>query len=116
MAKKLLILLGIILVLAGGFLAYRWSAAEDYTIFATCLTEKGVVMYGTDWCPHCQKQKKMFGGAFKNVLFVDCDKSPECDTVGVKAYPTWFVNGKLLDSGVQQLETLSKLSGCPLPP
>ena len=28
---------------------------------AQCLTEKEVIMYGTEWCSHCKNQKAMFG-------------------------------------------------------
>jgi len=46
---------------------------------------------------------------------VNCDTSPACEEVGVKAYPTWSIDGKLLDSGVKELEVLSRLTGCELP-
>ena len=29
--------------------------------FATCLTEAGAVIYGTDWCSNCQAQKRFWG-------------------------------------------------------
>lgn len=113
--KKIVYLVVIFAVILLGYLGYKMFSPPDYTSFATCLTEHNVIMYGTDWCPHCQNQKKMFGRAFKNVLYVNCDVSPICEEIGVKSYPTWSINGKLLDSGVKELEVLSRLSDCELP-
>lgn len=87
--------------------------SKDYSAFAKCLTEKGVKMYGTDWCPHCKEQKKMFGDAFKYVDYHNCDIDPECEKVGVQGYPTWSIDGKLYP-GTVRLEVLSEMSGCPL--
>jgi glutaredoxin len=85
-----------------------------YDEFAKCLTEKEVKMYGTTWCKYCQMQKGLFGNSFKHINFVDCDKNrQECIAAGVNAYPTWRINGKNY-VGVQQLVTLSQLSGCEL--
>jgi len=39
--------------------------------FAQCLAQKEVTMYGADWCPHCQKQKQLFGKSAKYLPYVD---------------------------------------------
>ena len=86
--------------------------AGQYDEFAQCLTEKGAVMYGTDWCPYCKNQKAMFGASFKNIDYVNCDFSKaECDKNGVTGYPTWKVGGQSF-SGVQPLTKLGSLAGC----
>ena len=55
--------------------------AEQKTSLAECLTQKNVVMYGTERCPHCKDQKAAFGEAFAKVTYVDCDKqSLQCET------------------------------------
>lgn len=81
--------------------------------FAQCLQEKNVVMYGAEWCGHCQNQKKMFGSAFDFVKYVECPQNIQlCLAKGVSGYPTWlFPDGKKLE-GEQSLEALSKLSRC----
>ena len=36
-------------------------------------------MYGTEWCPHCQDQKRAFGTSFKYVQYInarDFTKNP----------------------------------------
>ena len=95
-------------------IAAKDSSPGKYDAFATCLTEKGVKMYGTDWCHFCQEQKKKFGKSFKYIDFVDCDThQKECNIAGVEGYPTWIINEKSY-SGVQQLEYLSSLTKCDL--
>ena len=89
------------------------AKADD---LAKCLTEKGAVMYGTEWCPHCAAQKEMFGSSFEYVTYVDCDKNKRaCVNAGVKGYPTWQINEANYE-GTQSLYDLAKNSGCTLTP
>ncbi|HOX40996.1 MAG TPA: hypothetical protein PK263_02285 [bacterium] len=61
---------------------------------AKFLSEKGAVLYGAYWCPHCQEQKELFGQAFKYIDYVECDAKgtnsnpDECEAVDIKSYPT----------------------------
>lgn len=89
------------------------KTTADPVSFAECLTEKGAVMYGADWCPHCQNQKRMFGGAFSLVNYVECPDDPQrCLDAGIEGYPTWiFADGTKL-TGEQKLETLAEKTGC----
>lgn len=91
------------------------QAAGKYDEFAQCLTEKGAVMYGADWCPHCQNQKKLFGASFQYVTYVECPDEPKrCVDAGITGYPSWiFADGAKLE-GEQSLLTLSDRSGCQL--
>lgn len=114
--KKILIpviIFGAILIgLLFMFLANRPTGPGAYDAFAQCLTDKGVVMHGTEWCPHCQNQKKMFGASFQYINYVDCDKSAgTCNAAGVEGYPTWTINGTNYP-GEQTFYTLSRYSGC----
>lgn len=85
-----------------------------YDTFAKCLTAKGAIMYGANWCSHCQNEKKAFGESFKFINYVECPQNPkQCLDAGVNGYPTWiFSNGKKL-VGEQGLKKLSQASGCP---
>ncbi len=88
------------------------SGQGKYDDFAQCLTEKGVKMYGTEWCSHCQNQKKAFGKSFGYVDFVDCDVDKnECLAAGVTSYPTWRIDGTNY-RGEQHFPRLAQLSGC----
>ena len=90
------------------------KGSGKYDGFAQCLTEKDAVMYGTEWCSHCQNQKKAFGSSFQYVYYVDCDRNKqECLDAGVRGYPTWIINGSKY-SGEQPLYRLSSLTGCEL--
>jgi len=104
------ILLGIFFI----FFISACTSTGKYNGFAQCLTEKEIVMYGTEWCSHCKAQKAMFGKSFEFVNYVDCDKDrSECLINGVRGYPTWKIDGELYP-GEQKLEKLASLSGCEL--
>ena len=120
--KKVLVFVGIIALVAavvyGASLFNKPVEPEGPSAldpFAKCLTEKGAIMYGTEWCPHCQAQKKMFGTSWQYASYVDCDASSGiCNAVNVRSYPTWiFASGERV-SGTQDLNSLAAKSGCNL--
>lgn len=85
---------------------------EQSASIAICITEKGMIMYGTEWCPHCKAQKAMFGNSFSYINYVDCDLNPEaCEVAGVKGYPSWYYDGKLHEGG-KTWQQLKDLTGC----
>jgi len=93
---------------------YFSITAGKYDNFAKCLSQKGVVMYGAEWCTHCKNQKAMFGDSFKYVTYIECTTNEAtCSAAGVSGYPTWVINGKAYP-GEQTLQSLSTLTGCPL--
>ena len=83
---------------------------------AKFLNEKGMVMYGAYWCPHCNDQKKLFGDAVEFVDYVECDeKGPnanpdECIAKGIEGYPTWIYQDKQY-SGYKSLSELAAIVG-----
>jgi protein-disulfide isomerase len=86
----------------------------NYDGFAKCLTEKGVVLYISKYCPHCKNQKEMFGESVKFLNIIDCaDKQQVCVATSIEAVPTWIING-IRYKGEQTLQTLSSLTGCSL--
>ncbi len=92
-----------------------------YDAFAQCLKDKGAVFYGAFWCPHCQKQKKMFGSSVKLLPYVECSTAdgtgmlPACRDKNIQGYPTWeFADGSRL-SGEIPLAQLAEKTGCTLP-
>lgn len=100
-----------------GFVAWVLFPEETiegkYDEFAQCLTEKGIVMYGAEWCSYCKAEKKAFGSSFRLVNYVECPDNPQlCLERGIEGYPTWmFADGRKLE-GKQGLEKLSWESGC----
>lgn len=72
-------------------------------------------MYGTYWCPYCNKQEDLFKNAVSKVQIVECDPKGEnaqpqaCAKANVSSYPTWEIKGKLY-KGMRSLEELALLS------
>ena len=98
-------------------------AEEDRSLdqFAQCLTDKGVKLYGTYWCPNCEEQKKLFKDSFSKIEYIECDPKGEnsqsllCTQKGIDSIPTWeFADGSMM-VGLQKLESLSEKTDCPLP-
>ena len=109
-----------VLIAAGiGFLIWQSvknnQANPELIAFAKCLTEKGAVMYGTDYCEWCQKQKADFKSAWQFINYANCQTDPQkCVAQNIQATPTWiFGNGTKIES-YQTLEQLSTESGCSL--
>jgi hypothetical protein len=116
-----LVVLAALIKLAAGGLADGRSrntldaTADDRVAFAKCLLERGMIMYGVDTCEYCQMQKKMFGQAFDQIRYVNCDfEKPLCQEKGITRYPAWEYQGRI-SSGMQSFEKLSQTSGCILP-
>ncbi len=87
-----------------------------YDVFAQCLAQKKLTMYGAVWCSHCKAEKARFGDSFKYVPYVECTENPnQCLLKGVEGYPTWIDENGVKYVGEQGLEKLSKISGCELP-
>ena|ERR1035437_8462438 len=87
--------------------------------FAQCLTEKGAIMYGAAWCPHCQAQKAAFGDSFKYIKYVECpDNTQLCIDKGVQAFPTWLIGTSTKFEGFDENKTMNELASstsCQLP-
>ncbi len=109
------ILAVIAIALAYGAYVYLVPEAGMHDAFARCLTQKGLVMYGTEWCPHCQEQKQLFGPSFKYVTYVNCDLQPDaCNAANVTTYPTWVYPEGPVTEGTQPLSALADRASCPL--
>ncbi len=115
--------LGIAAIAAVVLTACGDPIGSKYVGFAECITQKGAKMYGTYRCPHCLKQKAMFGreGA-KKLNYIECDPNGKnanpwlCQEKGIDGYPTWeFADGQRI-TGEMTLEILAQKTGCVLPP
>ena len=93
----------------------RKSSAQAIEL-AKVLKEKGVTMYGAYWCPHCSRQKELFGAeAWAIMNYIEC--SPKgyefkgqkvCK--GVDGYPTFKdKTGRVVNvSGERPLDFLAE--------
>ena len=116
------VVLGVIvtaIVRSGGSAAPNESGRYDS--FASCLGEKGAVFYGAFWCPHCAKQKKMFGSSVKLLPYIECStldgnsQTEVCKDKKIESYPTWeFADGSRLNGEIP-LDKLAEKTACVLP-
>lgn len=109
------IILIVPLLLIIGYFSKPKTPFVNLDEFAKCLNQKGIVMYGANWCPHCQNEKKAFGKSFSFVNYVECPENPQrCLAAKIDGYPTWiFPDGRRL-IGEQGIENLARESGCPV--
>lgn len=115
----ILVLVGVMAVVALVLFVFRSAPIKDnpeLDAFAKCLTQKGAVVYGTDYCEWCQKQKADLGGGWQFINYVNCQTDPQkCVSQNIQGTPTWiFQDGSRL-VGYQTLDKLSQQTSCPLP-
>jgi uncharacterized membrane protein len=94
------------------------QSSEQTLTLAHRLQEAGAKMYGAFWCSHCYDQKQEFGReAMAEFPYVECfpegwkkgvKLAPACEAAGVKAFPTWVVNGAVTE-GQLELSALEAL-------
>jgi glutaredoxin len=93
------------------------NSGQAEVALAKHLNKINAKMYGAFWCPHCGEQKELFGKqAVVYIKYIECDSNgtnprPDlCKKAGVRAYPTWEINGKKYE-GTRTLINLANLSG-----
>ncbi len=135
MSDKSLISGALVLIIAVGAILYFVSGNPSATspltpttlegeasgpnlALAQCLKESGAVFYGAFWCPHCKKQKELFGAAVSALPYIECStadgnsQTPICAAKGIKSYPTWkFADGSEL-TGEVALDKLAEKASC----
>jgi glutaredoxin len=96
---------------------HEWVAQISAELaLAQHLSSIGARMYGAYWCPYCSRQEDLFGSAFSEIEYVECDPRGEnaqpqlCRSAGIQGYPTWEINGQFY-AGMRSLEELANLSG-----
>ena len=97
------------------------SGGKNYDGFAQCITGSGVVMFGSETCPHCQNVKNDFGNSFRYIEYVECgsyateEEAARCQEAGVKYLPHFeFGDGSSL-FGELPFDIISEKTGCALP-
>ena len=80
-------------------------------------TNKGVKVYGANWCGYTNQFVEGPLGGFDTAapIYVECtEKEAECSEAGVTGYPTTKINGEVY-SGGRTLAGLADATGCQLP-
>jgi len=94
------------------------SSTDQSIELAKYLERAGVTMYGAYWCPHCSRQREMFGKeAWSYVNYVEC--SPKgynanlrlCGKNDIEGFPTWKIGSKEIGSGEMTLDRIAAMSG-----
>src|SRR3989344_839224 len=119
----IVIIVAIIIILVFALKSGKSYNSADIDAFAKCITDRGAVMYGTFWCPHCAKVKKMFGESFRYVKYVECDprgdneQSLLCIEKGIENYATFEFNNDANSwlLGEPSFEELAAKTGCVAP-
>lgn len=52
-----------------------------------------IIMYGTDSCPWCKRQKTELKDVWDTVNYINCEESSG-GCANIEALPTWEINGK----------------------
>ncbi|MBR9707161.1 MAG: hypothetical protein GOV15_01870, partial [Candidatus Diapherotrites archaeon] len=119
----------ITVALIGAYLFLQPPAAPiekgELDSFAQCLSNNGLVMYGSEFCSYCAKQKDLFGTSFHHLQEVECHPrgtNPQtelCLHKDIMKTPTWILEdtqGNTLEKleGYQALEDLAEFTGCTL--
>ena len=114
------------IVLAIAVVALGWMVASPrkpgpLDAFAQCLKAKGATFYGAFWCPHCQREKGLFGSSAALLPYVECatadaqGQTQVCIDKKITGYPTWeFADGSR-ETGETSLTKLAEKTGCGLP-
>ena len=111
--------LGITALLLSCNLPPKYAATPAKVQLAQCLVDKGVMMYGAEWCGYCTKEKEAFGpeawGVFKS-NYVDCEASEEnyrlCIGKNIQTFPSLEFKDGTIVTGYKSLGILAKLSKC----
>lgn len=119
-----LILTGIILTAVIFFMQTGNNIKRDYTKFAQCLNDKGVVYYKSVKCNNCKRQEKLFGKAYSRLNSVEChpegsNANPAlCLSRKISKTPTFAIEKEGVEQkraeGLQPLDKLASFSGCSL--
>ena len=84
----------------------------NYDKFTNCLTEKGAIVYGNDFCQYTIQQLNYFGKSKKYLNYVRCTDNEElCNEKDIKTTPTWEYNEEFYPQ-IQTFERLAAITGC----
>ena len=97
---------------------YTEEDLEKLKEFNNCLEEKGVVIYGANWCGWTKKWVETLGG-FDTIspIYVECtdpENEETCSKDVASGFPTTKINGESYN-GARTVEAIAEATGCPAP-
>lgn len=74
------------------------------------LNNDGWILYGTDQCPWCIKQREEFADAFTDLTYINCQENKSvCIDAGIKGIPCWVSPNGTLYPGYYNLTQLDDM-------
>lgn len=105
-------MVGLIIIFSVLSISAYMKKPGEYDDFAKCLTEKGAVVYGNDFCQYTVKQLNFFGKSQKYLNYIRCSENKQlCDEKNIQVTPTWEIDGEMYKQ-VQDFEKLAAISKC----
>jgi hypothetical protein len=89
---------------------------EKIEEFMNCLSDKGVKVYGANWCGYTKALIENLGGyEVASPIYVECTEDEElCSQEGIEGYPTIKINGEV--QNIQRtLQGFADATGCSAP-
>lgn len=89
---------------------------EEVLSFSECLAEKGIVVYGANWCGYTKNLVENLGGfELVSPFYVECTQEEElCSQMKITGYPTVMLNGAQANPD-RTFEGFAKVTGCTPP-
>ncbi|MFW5847012.1 MAG: hypothetical protein ACOCUU_02510 [Nanoarchaeota archaeon] len=96
--------------------SYSEEDLEKLSDFNNCLAEKGVKIYGANWCGYTSQWVETLGGFdIVSPVYIECTENEElCSQEEVRGYPTTKINGETY-TGDRTLEAIGQETGCEAP-
>ena len=84
------VLIGTPLVFTGVFYEHEHIPDEALAEFGRCLRKDKFILYHTNECPYCRKQRRLLGIGMNFIDEVNCSEDKErCEQDEIVALPTW---------------------------
>lgn len=96
---------------------YSDADKEKLKTFNKCLADKGVTIYGANWCGWTKKLVVETLGGFDIAApaYVECTENEDlCTQEGVRGYPTTKINGEVYQ-GERTIAAIAAETGCEAP-
>ncbi len=97
--------------------AYTGDDLVKVSTFVDCLADKGVKIYGANWCGWTKKFVVETIGGFDIAapIYVECtENEAECSAAEVNGYPTTKIKGEVY-AGTRDFAGLAQATGCQAP-
>jgi len=107
--RRIINIIILIILIIAVYFAFFYNPAPPEVELAKCIG-KNSILYVQQGCPHCERQKDLFGENLQEITVVDCSVAPQ-DCLGITHTPTWKIKQENY-IGVHSIEELKNLTQC----